>query len=649
MKKLQQGLFIGLLFLLSTMAFANNGLTTLNIEPINDHQTNVALSFTHKITTTPVTFVMSNPDRVIVDFKNTGNQLKTQELLNNSNLIKNIEVISNHHRCRLIINLRKSATYTITKNNKKVQLNFKRSNNTNANVSRSQKNRISKLDFRTAEEPGSGKVILNLQHDNVQNKMIRQSDRLLITFENTTLTKSLAHKYNVKDFKSPAQTISLFQKGHNVQMVINTKGRYEEAAFQLNKQFIVELIPAKDNTFSGKNKYHGERVSLNFQKIPVRQVLQVLAEFTNANLIISNSVKGDISLRLDQVPWDQAMDIILKTQGLVQRKEGNVLVIAPATEILAQDKAQLQAQEEMSSLAALENETFHIKYGKAEIYYETLKDSDNTLLSSRGRIILNKRTNMLFIQDTPQKLSGIKHYIEQTDIPVKQVEIEARIVTVDKSFEREISITNPASADNPGGRGFNLDLGAGSIGTTAPGSIALATLSNDVLIGMELSALEAEGTGEILSSPRLLTADQQEAIIEQGTEIPYNESTSSGAAAIAFKKALLRLKVTPQITPDNKVLLKLEVNQDAKSKEASGTDQPIIDTRHITTNVLVNNGETVILGGIYERTKSNNVTRIPFISSIPIIGELFKHRSIVDSRKELLIFVTPRIVNQESD
>ena len=281
-----------------------------------------------------------------------------------------------------------------------------------------------------------------------------------------------------------------------------------------------------------------------------------------------------------------------------------------------------------------------------------LKNPANTLLSKRGKIIFNKRTNMLFVTDTPEKLQGIKNYIHKTDIPVKQVEIEARIVTVDKSFERQLGIkwnVKGSTKVGPGSsevrNGFNLDLGANNIGTTAPATLALATLSNDILIGLELSALEAEGGGEILSSPRLLTADQQEAIIEQGTEIPYAESTSSGAAAIAFKQASLRLKVTPQITPNNKVLLHLDVSQDAISDNKILGDIPLIDTRHISTNVLVDNGETVVLGGIYERTKAHNVTRVPFISAIPIIGELFKHRSTKDSRKELLIFVTPRVID----
>ena len=372
-------------------------------------------------------------------------------------------------------------------------------------------------------------------------------------------------------------------------------------------------------------------------------------------MIINDSVRGNISLRLENIPWDQALKIILQTQGLVERQVGNVMMIAPAGELAEQDKKQMIAHEELNNLGPLTTETFHFKYGKAQNYYATLKDPDNTLLSSRGNIILNKRTNMLFIRDTAAKLQGIKSYIDQTDIAVRQVEIEARIVTVNTSFERQIGIkwnVQGTSRANPGGgdageNKFNLDLGSTPVAGRNPATIALATLSNDVLIGMELSALEAEGNGEILSSPRLLTADQQEALIEQGTEIPYLETTSSGAASVAFKKAVLKLKVTPQITPDDKVLLKLEVNQDAKSADKTAGDIPIIDTRHILTNVLVSNGQTVVLGGIYERNKANTITRVPFLSDIPLLGELFKHRSVKDERKELLIFVTPRIVHND--
>lgn len=395
-------------------------------------------------------------------------------------------------------------------------------------------------------------------------------------------------------------------------------------------------------------------LDLNFQDIPVRSALQIIAEFSDINIIVNDKVQGNISLHLQHSTWQECLQVILQTQGLGQRKIGNSILVAPLPEILAYDKQQLQIETEAKLAQRLENKSYQLKYGKAQTYYDMLKNSTNTLLSSRGKVLIDTRTNLLLVEDLPENLQRITQYVTQTDIPLRQVEIEARIVTVDKAYEQQLGIkwnvqalpiTTTAGSAN---RAFNLDLGAGAIEGTKPGNIALATLANDVLIGLELSALEAEGNGEVLSSPRLLTADQQEAIIEQGQEIPYQENAggTTGATTTSFKQAVLRLKVTPQIISDDKLLLHLQVNQDAKSRDTSKEGIPLIDTRRISTNVLINNGETVVLGGIYERNKSNSITRVPFISDVPLIGDLFKHRRIRDDRRELLIFVTPRIVNQ---
>jgi type IV pilus assembly protein PilQ len=390
-----------------------------------------------------------------------------------------------------------------------------------------------------------------------------------------------------------------------------------------------------------------EMITLNFQNVSVRSVLQVLAKFMDKNVIISNNIQGNITLHMEQVSWKEALDMILKTQGLVQRDMGNVIIIAPAKEVIAQDKEDLTVQAELKDLVPLETAIFQIKYASANDYYTLLKDPSNTLLSPRGRAIVDKRTNILFVEDTPQKLLSISAFIKRTDIPVRQVDIEARIVTLDKTYERQLGINWSAQGNTVGAlnRALTVDLGAQNIDGLLPGALSVATISSNILIGLELSALEAEGVAEVLSSPHLLTADQQEALIEQGQELPYNESTSSGAAAIAFKQAVLRLKVTPQITPDDKILLHLDVNQDALGQQTpTGLT---IDTRHIASNVLVNNGETVVLGGIVERTKTNTTTRIPFLSALPLLGTLFEQQGIRHEQKELLIFVTPRIVEEK--
>lgn len=641
--------WIALLF--CTNLSANNELNHLSLNTINDHQARLVLKFAKTVTTAPSAFTMSKPERLIIDVPHSGSLLNNPQTTYNSNIVSKIQAITTHNKLRIILHLRKSVNYVLKHEKGQVSLAL-RINNPSSIATPTV---LNKIEFRNGQEGNSGKIILHLSRSGAVGNLRNHGDKFTLSLPNTKLAKNLAHKYDVRDFKTPAQSISVYQKGKQVELIAKTNSAFELAAYQINKQYVIDIIPNGQTTQHNKDKAKGKRISLNFQNIPVRQVLQVIAEFTDANMIINDSVGGNISLRLDNIPWDQALKIVLQTQGLVDRKVGNVMMIAPAGELAEHDKKQMVAREELNNLGPLKAETFHFKYGKATNYYATLKDPDNTLLSSRGSIILNKRTNMLFVRDTAAKLQGIKDYIDQTDIAVKQVEIEARIVTVNSSFERQIGIkwnVQGSGTANPGGgdageNKFNLDLGAAPIGGSNPASIALSTLSNDVLIGMELSALEAEGNGEILSSPRLLTADQQEALIEQGTEIPYLESTSSGAASIAFKKAVLKLKVTPQITPDNKVLLKLEVNQDAKGSDTAAGDIPIIDTRHILTNVLVNNGETVVLGGIYERNKSNIVTRVPFLSDIPLLGELFKHRSVKDERKELLIFVTPRIVHTD--
>ncbi|MSP52908.1 MAG: type IV pilus secretin PilQ [Gammaproteobacteria bacterium] len=400
-------------------------------------------------------------------------------------------------------------------------------------------------------------------------------------------------------------------------------------------------------------KSNNNLIDLNFQDIPVRSVLKILAEFSDVNIIVNDKVQNNISVHLQHTTWQEALNIILQTQGLGQRHIGNSILIAPLPELLTYDKQQLQIQEDLKNSQPLETGTFQLKYGKAQAYYDTLKTSTNSLLSPRGKIMINARTNFLLVEDLGDNLKRIRNYIEQTDVALRQVEIEARIVTIDKAYEQQLGIkwnvqgSAIVTGQGTANRAFNLDLGAGAIEGTKPGSIALATLANDTLIGLELSALEAEGNGEVLSSPKLLTADQQEALIEQGQEIPYQETAgTSGATTTSFKQAVLRLKVTPQIISDTKLLLRLEVNQDAKSRDTSKEGVPLIDTRHISTNILINNGETVVLGGIYERNKSHSVTRIPFISDLPLLGNLFKHRMDRDNRKELLIFVTPRIVSQ---
>jgi len=412
-----------------------------------------------------------------------------------------------------------------------------------------------------------------------------------------------------------------------------------------------------------------QTVSLNFQDISVRKALQILADFKKVNMIMSDSVQGNISLHLEDIVWQDALALILTTQGLDQRQIGNVLLIASATELAAKDKQQLQAQQETAALTPLRAELINLHYANAADIALLLKNKEGALLSERGTANVYSKTNTLWIQDTTLKIQEIREFVKQLDVPVPQVLIEARIVLVDNSYEEELGIRWGVSAGNhlsgtldganklnksgdpsevPVDDRLNVDLPARLIGDNQPASLGLAliNLGDDILLDLELSALESEGRGEVISSPHIVTANQQTASIEKGQEIPFEESTSSGATATVFKKAVLSLKVTPHITPDNKIFMQIQVNQDRPSTTLKVKGVPGIDTRRIQTQVLVNNGDTVVLGGIYEQETGNSVTRVPFLGNLPWIGYFFRSKSVLNNRSELLVFITPKVLEQ---
>jgi type II secretory pathway component GspD/PulD (secretin) len=388
------------------------------------------------------------------------------------------------------------------------------------------------------------------------------------------------------------------------------------------------------------------KLSLNFQNIKIRSLVQLIAEFAHQNIVVSDSVKGNMSLHLSDLPWDQALNIVLKSQGLAKRKVGNVLMIAPQEEMSARELQELQAMQQAKLLIPLQSTIIRLHYARAKDLVTVLKDKSNTVLSDRGQVSVDIRTNTLWIKDTRDNILSVRHLVRSLDIPVRQVLIEARIVSLKKEYERNLGVKFGLS-----GRGrLNFDLGAGAISGTNPASVGLALfkVARGLYLDMELSALEEEGHIHIVSSPRIVTSNQQAAMIETGEEIPYQESTSSGATNTAFKKAVLSLHITPQITPHRKIILNLKVNEDRRGTASYTDGPPAIDTQQIETQVLLNDGETIVLGGVYKQTKQNVVTRVPFLGTLPIIGNLFKHSSKVDDRTELLIFITPRVINTVS-
>ncbi|MCL4137821.1 UNVERIFIED_CONTAM: hypothetical protein GTU68_031098 [Idotea baltica] len=507
-------------------------------------------------------------------------------------------------------------------------------------------------------------------------------DTVVVDLSGVALPEKLHRRLDVIDFATPVKTIETENKGGDTRLVLSTKGPFEHLSYQSDRMLIVEVkeVAKEEQAAVRKDQYgyKGEKLSLNFQNIEVRAVLQLLAEFTGLNLVTSDTVQGSVTLRLKNVPWDQAMDIILKTKGLAKRQNGNVMLIAPATEIAAREKQELEAKRQLVELEPLYSEIIEINFAKAANIAEILNTQligagGMGFLSRRGRVQVDERTNSLLLKDTAEKLAQINELIEQLDIPVRQVLIESRIVIANNDFSDELGVRFGVSAEGGNNavsgtlndisvsgdnlttsqaigapvtnsvatnQGLNVNLPvaapAGAIG------LALAKLPFGTILQLELSAMQAEGKGEIVSSPRVITSNQQTALIEQGTEVPFQEAASSGATAVSFKEAVLKLEVTPQITPDDRVVMDLKVNKDSVGTIFNGV--PSIDTRSVETQVLVDNGETVVLGGVYEQTTLNNVTKVPFFGDLPYLGTLFRTRLAQDDKAELLIFVTPKIV-----
>jgi type IV pilus assembly protein PilQ len=527
-------------------------------------------------------------------------------------------------------------------------------------------NSIQSLDFKRGAE-GQGKLLVYLDNSSVAVDIRRRDKQLIAEFQSTYIPDELLYIMDVVDFATAVEKVETFKDDGKTRLVFDIKDQYNYRYDQLDTLFMIEISEKpKDQKESA---YQGKAISLNFQDIPVRTVLQLIADFNGFNLVITDSVSGNITLRLDDVPWEQALDIILKVKGLGKRLDGNVLMIAPAAELAAKEREKLESENAVASLAPLYSEFIQVNYAKVTDISAMLSSDKTSLLSARGAVSADNRTNTLLIKDTAAVIDAVKEMIELLDVPVRQVVIEARMVTVDDSVGEELGIKwgVTAARDNvstsgtiAGIEGVDTDTSDGGtvsdrLNVNLPiagpaGSIAfqVAKLANGDILDLELSALEQENKAEIIASPRITTANQQTAYIEQGTEIPYVESASSGATSVAFKKAVLSLTVTPQITPDNKVILDLEITQDSVGDTvAAGTGSAVaINTQKIGTQVLVANGETLVLGGIYQQRTSTDVTKVPLLGDIPYLGALFRSTNNQSAKSELLIFVTPRIVMQ---
>ena len=544
-----------------------------------------------------------------------------------------------------------------------------------ANMGGAYFNSVKGVDFRRGKE-GQGEFLVTLDNSSAAVDVSSRGQKVLAKFHGTRVPDDQLNLINVQDFATPVSQVEVFRQGNDTLFELSVNGQFDYRYDQAYKMFIIEV--KKRVATTAAKQYQGKPISLNFQDIPVRTVLQIIADFNNLNLVTTDSVSGNITLRLDGVPWEQALDIILKVRGLDKRLDNNILLVAPADEIAAREKQQMESRNQVADLAPLYTEYLQINYAKASEVAALLSSESTKLLSPRGAVSVDERTNVLVVKDTADVISNVKRMLDILDIPVKQVVIEARMVTIDDGFDEALGVrwgvtktdghgngTSGTIEGNDGSGNGNLNPD-GSINTdmtrpdvadrlnvnlpvtNAAGTLAfqVARLANGTLLDLELSALEKESKAEIIASPRVTTANQKPALIEQGTEIPYVESSSSGATSVTFKKAVLSLKVTPQITPDNRVILDLTVTQDTKGETVpTGTGDAVsINAQSITTQVLVNNGETLVLGGIYQQTIKSDVSKVPLLGDIPGLGYLFKKTTSENKKRELLIFVTPRIV-----
>jgi len=545
------------------------------------------------------------------------------------------------------------------------------------------------IDFRRGSE-GTGRVIVKLSDPHIHINLHQLGNQIVVDFADAGVPANLMRRYDATDFGTPVSGFDVTRVGNGARIAINANGDYEQLAYQSDDQYVVEVAPKRKGVAAAEEKpqYTGERLTLNFQDIETRAVLQLLADASGQNIVVSDSVTGNVTLRLQNVPWDQALDIVLRTKGLDKRKQDNVIIVAPQEELASREKADLAARKDIQELAPLRSEYLQVNYAKASDMAALIKTQSGSLLSTRGSVAVDERTNTLLLQDTSDRLADIRRLVATLDIPVRQVLIEARIVVVNDDFARSLGtrfgvttaqrngnnglwtttgnavgtdqiigsgITNVASTGNPfpvtvptgtnAPNRYNVNLPA----SNPAGSLAVGILGSNFIVDLELSAAQAETRANVISSPRVITANQKEAIIEQGVEIPYQQSASSGATTIQFKKAVLSLKVTPQITPDNRIVLDLDVKKDSVGTvivTSGGVNVPSIDTREIATQVLVNDGQTVVLGGILETTTRDTDTKVPYLGDIPVLGHLFKTTNKTDNKDELLIFVTPKIVRE---
>jgi type IV pilus assembly protein PilQ len=656
------------------------------------------------ITNPPLDFKITNPARVVLDFPMTGNDTgKTTQEVGVGDL-RSINVVQDKDRSRVVFNLTRPMNYATNVEGDTVVLTLGGQGTaavavttTGLPVSKAPvdqgRQSLRDIDFRRGAN-GEGRIVVDLPNSQMTVDPKQQGQTLIVNFMKASLPDVLRRRLDVTDFGTPVRTVTTSPDGENVRMVIEPQGLWEYSVYQSERQLVIEVRPIKEDPnklTQGTQGYRGEKISFNFQDVDLRAVLGIIADESNLNIIASDSVTGKLTLKVKDIPWDQALDVVMRVKGLDMRKNGTVVWIAPKDELLSKEKLELEQKSQIAELEPVKTETFQLNYEKAEAFKQVFGFEGsggarkNSMLSARGSATIDPRTNQLFITDIPSKLEEVRNLILKTDVASRQVQIEARLVQANDTFSRnlgaQLGVTDQrfqqgGTAGYALGGGNSISLTGtyqgvqaqtGQITTTSSNGVAnqsvdlpaaginnfpattlgvsLFNAAANRFLNLELSALEADGKGKIISSPRVVTADQKLAVIEQGTEIPYNSATSSGATAVSFQNASLSLTVTPQITPDGNVILDVDVHNDAVGQSTPAGYA--INTQHVRTQVLVENGGTVVLGGIFTQDVQDNVTKTPLLGDIPILGNLFKNTSKSDTRTELLIFITPKIMSEK--
>ncbi len=680
-------------------------LEAIDVQPLAGQQVELRLRLSGT-PPEPMTFTIDDPARISLDLPNTALGLESRRQDANVGPLTTVLAAEANGRTRVVMNLSSMVPYQtrVEGNSVYVLIGQGPGNNGAAAAFAAQPSQgaaprpaagapgersIRNIDFRRGPD-GAGQIVVELNDPRTTVDVREEGGRIVVDFQDTTLPQELLRRLDVTDFATPVFTVDALRANRDARLVVTAAANYDQVAYQSDNQFTLELKPpvqqaaASPGLFDEDREYTGERLTLNFQDLETRAVLQLIADFSGLNIVVSDTVQGSVTLRLQNVPWDQALDIVMTTKGLDMRRNGNVIIVAPAEEIAAREQAELEALQALETLEPLRSEFIQVNYAKAAELANLIRgEGASSMLSDRGNVAIDERTNTLLVNDTGSTLANVRRLITTLDIPVRQVLIETRVVIVNDDYSRELGVRFGATAanDNSGngligvtgtGLGTAAMVGTPSIGVPAgsalpvpvpplpsrynvnlpvanpAGSIALAILGNDYLVDLELSALQAEGDGRVISTPRIVATNQREARILQGTEIPYQESSSSGATTTSFKEAVLSLTVVPQITPDDRIIMDLTITKDSVGEVVSSGNAggfiPSIDTRELVTQVAVADGETVVLGGVYETEMRNTVQKVPGLGNIPGLGYLFRTKSTSNNNAELLIFVTPKIL-----